>query len=70
MSAKIEQSPISQQDFLRLLQQCCDEGKETKEVKVETFIQGISEKLQVLYHQKGKYINESSKQQSLSARQD
>jgi hypothetical protein len=49
MSAKVEQPPISQQDFLQLLQQCCDEGKETKELNVETFVQGISEKLQVLY---------------------
>ncbi|MFC3883398.1 hypothetical protein ACFOU2_07625 [Bacillus songklensis] len=52
MSTKVEQPSISQQDFLQLLQQCCDEGKEAKELKVEAFVKGISEKLQVFYSRK------------------
>ncbi|WP_169907545.1 hypothetical protein [Priestia abyssalis] len=52
MSLKMKESAISQQEFLQLLQQCEVEGKETKDVKVETFVQGISEKLQMLYSRK------------------
>lgn len=52
MNLKMKEPAISQQEFLQLLQQCEVEGKETKDVKVETFVQSISEKLQVLYGRK------------------
>ena len=49
MSLKTTEQTISQQDFLQLLQQCEAEGKERKDMKLEAFVQGISEKLQLLY---------------------
>jgi len=52
MSLKVKKPTISQQDFLQLLQQCEVEGKEMKDIKVEAFVQGISEKLQILYSRK------------------
>lgn len=52
MSLKMKGSTISQKDFLQLMQQCEVEGKETKDMKVEAFVQGISEKLQMLYSRK------------------